>query len=75
VERHAYVITLTFETAEEFTDYIQQVCRPVREQLELRRSEFIKFLEQFRTKNGQFAFQRDTYLYCCEMIEKGMEVK
>ena len=65
VEKHAYVITLTFETAEEFTDYIQQVCRPVREQLELRRSEFIKFLEQFRTKSGQFEFQRDTYLYCC----------
>jgi len=74
VERHAYVITLTFQTAEEFTDYIQQVCRPVREQLELRRSEFIKFLEQFRAKNGQFEFQRDTYLYCCEKIEMGLEV-
>jgi len=74
VERHAYVITLTFETAEEFMEYIQQVCRPVREQLELRRKEFLEFLEQFKNEQGRFTFQRDTYLYCCEKIEMGQEV-
>lgn len=65
VEKHAYTITLNFDTAEDFVDYIQQVCRPVREQLEIRRREFIEFLEQFRDEQGQFTFERDTYLYCC----------
>lgn len=65
VEKHAYVITLQFATAEEFMEYIQQVCRPVRESLEIRRRDFLKFLEQFKNEHGQFAFQRDTYLYCC----------
>ena len=31
-------------------EYIQQVCRSVREPLEIRRRDFLKFLEQF--KNG-----------------------
>lgn len=31
VEKHAYAITLHFGTAEEFMEYIQQVCRPVRD--------------------------------------------
>ena len=65
VEKHAYVITLHFATAEEFLEYILQVCRPIREELELRRSEFLKFLEQFRNAQGQFTFERDTYLYRC----------
>ncbi len=65
VEKHAYVITLTFETAEEFMEYIQQVCRPVRETLELRRREFLAFLERYQDDKGHFALERDTYLYCC----------
>ena len=65
VEKHAYVITLHFATAEEFLEYIQQVCRPIREELELRRNEFLKFLQQFKNEQGQFTFERDTYLYCC----------
>ena len=65
MDRHAYVIKLHFDTAEEVTDYIQQVCRPVRETLELRRREFLEFLEQYRNEQGQFVFERDTYLYCC----------
>ena len=65
VEKHAYVITLHFATAEEFMEYIQQVCRPVRESLEIRRRDFLKFLEQFKNEQGQFTFERDTYLYCC----------
>ena len=65
VEKHAYVITLRFATAEEFMEYIQQVCRPVRESLEIRRRDFLKFLEQFKNEQGQFTFERDTYLYCC----------
>lgn len=65
VEKHDYVTTLNFNTAEEFMDYIQQVCRPVREQLELRRHEFLEFLEKYREERGNFALQKDTYLYCC----------
>lgn len=65
VTKHAYVITLRFGTAEEFMEYIQQVCRPVRHVLEMRRSEFLKFLQKFKNTNGQFAFERDTYLYLC----------
>ena len=65
IEKHAYVITLHFVTAEEFMEYIQQVCRPVRELLEIRRRDFLKFLERFQNEQGQFTFERDTYLYCC----------
>ncbi len=65
VEKHAYVITLKFATAEEFMEYIQQVCRPVRERLEIRRRDFLEFLEQFKNEQGRFTFERDTYLYCC----------
>lgn len=66
VERHAYVITLHFATAEEFMEYIQQVCRPVRESLEIRRRHFLEFLKQFKNEQEQFTFERDTYLYCCK---------
>jgi len=31
VQKHTYEITLHLGTAEEFMEYIQQVCRPVRE--------------------------------------------
>ena len=69
VEKHAYVITLHFATAEEFMEYIQQVCRSVRGSLELRRREFLKYLEQYKNEQGQFTFERDTYLYCCRKEE------
>lgn len=69
IEKHAYVITLQFKTTEEFMEYIQQVCRPVRESLEIRRREFLEFLEQFKNEQGQFTFERDTYLYCCRKVE------
>lgn len=65
VERHAYVITLHFDSAEEFLEYIKQVCRPVREILEVRRIKFLEFLEQFKNEQNRFTFERDTYLYCC----------
>jgi len=65
VEKYTYAITLHFDSAEEFMEYIQQVCRPVRETLEIRRREFMKFLGQFKNGQGQFTFERDTYLYCC----------
>lgn len=69
VEKHAYEITLSFATAEDFFEYIMQVCKPVREVLELRRMEFLTYLEGLETlKNdsGVFEFPRDTYLYCCK---------
>ena len=50
-------------------EYIQQVCRPVREELELRRSEFLTFLQRFKNEQGQFTFERDTYLYRCRKTE------
>lgn len=65
VEKHAYAITLHFSTAEEFMEYTQQVCRPVRETLEIRRREFLEFLEKYKNERGEFTFERDTYLYCC----------
>ena len=69
VEKHAYRINLHFATAEEFTEYIQQVCKPVREELELRRTEFLMFLQQFKNEQGEFSFERDTYLYRCRKAE------
>lgn len=68
VEKHAYVITLNFATAEEFLDYIVQVCKPVREVLELRREEFLTFLrgkETLKNEQGKFEFTRDTFLFTC----------
>lgn len=46
------------QIAEEFIEYIQQVCRPVREGLEIGRRDFIAFLEQFRNEQGQYTFER-----------------
>ncbi len=65
VEKHAYTVTLHFATAAEFMEYIQQLCRPVREILEVRRSEFLEFLEPLKSDQGDFTFERDTYLYRC----------
>ena len=69
VEKHAYIITLHFATAEEFLDYIVQVCKPVREVLEVRRQEFLEYLRSKETlKNGQgeYEFTRDTFLFTCK---------
>lgn len=65
VERLEYVVTLSFATAEDFMEYILQVCRPAREELELRRPEFIKYLNQFENEMGYYTFDRDTYMYRC----------
>lgn len=75
VEKHAYEIKLHFATAEEFMEYIQQVCKPVREELELRRNEFLLFLQRFKNEQGQYEFERDTYLYRCRKAEERMEVE
>ena len=68
VENHAYVIKLNFATAEEFLDYIVQVCKPVREVLELRREEFLSYLrgkEVLKNEQGVYEFTRDTCLFTC----------
>lgn len=72
VEQHVYVINLHFATAEEFLDYILQVCRPVREILEVKRAEFLKLLDgldYLKNNRGGYEFQRDTYLYTCKNKE------
>lgn len=68
VERHAYICRLHFDTAEEWMEYILQVCRPAREVLEQRRSSFLRFLESKKVQSG-FEFERDTYLFCCRKEE------
>ena len=68
VEKHAYIIPLTFATEEEFLDYIVQVCKPVREVLEIRREEFLNYLrgkEELKNKQGAYEFTRDTALFTC----------
>ena len=73
VKKHAYIITLTFVTAEEFLDYIVQVCKPVREVLEVRREEFLEFLrskETLKNEQGIYEFTRDTFLFTCKKGDK-----
>ena len=68
VEKHAYIITLTFASAEEFLDYIAQVCKPVREVLEVRREEFLSYLrakEELKNGQGVYEVTRDTALFTC----------
>ena len=65
VERHDYRLTLSFNTAEEYTEYIRSVCKPVRELLEVRRSDFYEYLTSQADENGRYSCVRDTYLYCC----------
>lgn len=65
VERHAYVTTLHFATAEEYMEYLLQVCKSVEEELERRRPEFLEFLRSKQNADGQYTFVRDTYLYRC----------
>ena len=43
--KYAYVITLHFDITEELMEYIQQICCPISVGLELRRREFLEFLE------------------------------
>lgn len=65
VERQAYVTTLHFTTAEEYMEYILQVCKSVEPELEQRREEFLMFLKEKKNADGQYEFVRDTYLYRC----------
>lgn len=65
VERHSYTTTLVFAAAEEFADYIVQVCRAVEPVLEERRNEFLAYLQTRKNEDGTYTFVRDTYLYCC----------
>ena len=64
-ERHEYVTTLRFAAAEQFMDYILQVCKSVEAELEERRSEFLDFLRSKQNEQGEYEFVRDTYLFCC----------
>lgn len=66
VERQAYVTTLRFATAEEYMDYLLQVCKPVEEELEQRRAEFLEYLRGLKNADGTYEFVRDTYLYRCK---------
>lgn len=65
VERHAYVTTLRFATAEEYMDYLLQICKSVEPELEQRRSEFLEYLRGLQKDDGGYEFVRDTYLYRC----------
>lgn len=65
VERHTYVTTLHFATAEEYMDYLVQVCKSVEAELEQRRAEFLDFLRGQKNEDGKYTFVRDTYLYRC----------
>ena len=66
VERKDYVISLRFATAEEYMDYLLQVCRPVEAELEERREEFLTYLRRLKDADGGYTFVRDTYLYLCQ---------
>ena len=66
VERQAYVTTLRFTTAEDYMDYLLQVCKPVEAELEERREEFLTYLRGLKDADGGYTFVRDTYLYRCE---------
>ncbi len=66
VERQTYVTTLHFATAEEYMDYLLQVCKPVEAELEQRRMEFLDYLRGLQRQSGGYEFVRDTYLYRCK---------
>ena len=66
VERQAYVTTLHFTTAEEYMDYLLQICKPVEAELEQRRSVFLDYLRSRKDSEGGYTFVRDTYLYRCK---------
>ena len=52
--------------AEEFMDYLLQICKSAEAELEQRRSEFLKYLRRFQKTEGGYEFVRDTYLYRCQ---------
>lgn len=66
VERQEYVTTLRFATAEEYMDYLLQICKPVEAELEQRRPEFLDYLRERKEPGGGYTFVRDTYLYLCK---------
>ena len=66
VERQEYVTTLRFATAEDYMDYLLQVCKPVEAELEERREEFLTYLHGLQEPDGGYTFVRDTYLYRCQ---------
>lgn len=66
VERKEYVTTLRFTAAEEYMDYLLQVCKPVEAELEQRRPEFLDYLRRQKDPEGGYTFVRDTYLYICK---------
>ena len=66
VERQDYVTTLRFATAEDYMDYLLQICRPVEAELEQRRPEFLEYLRRQKDSDGGYTFVRDTYLYRCK---------
>lgn len=67
-ERHEYITTLRFDTAEEYMDYLLQlgVCKPVEALLEQRRNEFLRFLREEKRAHGKYEITRDTYLFRCQ---------
>ena len=66
VERQEYVTTLRFATAEEYMDYLLQICKPVEAELEQRRPEFLDYLRERKEPGSGYTFVRDTYLYRCK---------
>lgn len=64
-ERREYITTLHFDTAEEFTDYLLQVCKSAEPMIEEQRPEFLRYLEETQCTQGQYEITRDTYLFCC----------
>ncbi len=66
VERHVYMTTLRFATAEEFMEYLLQICKPAEAELEQRRPDFLEYLRRLQMRLGGYEFVRDTYLYRCQ---------
>lgn len=66
VTRNEYKTVLRFATAEEYAEYILQMCRSVEEELEQRRPEFLEYLSAMKSSEGGYELERDTYLYSCK---------
>lgn len=65
VECREYLTTLEFNTADEYMEYLLQMCKPAETVLEPRRAEFLQFLEQRKDVDGKLRLERDTYLFYC----------
>lgn len=65
VERREYLTTLEFNAADEYMEYLLQMCKPAETVLEPRRAEFLQFLENRKDADGKLRLERDTYLFCC----------